>query len=94
MFAQLAVVVGGGSPVVTIPAGAVLAAEGENFVFVERDGGFARVDIATGARNDQFIEVTRGLHAGDRVVTDGKRQVYTKLLTMRSGGAALGGHTH
>jgi membrane fusion protein, heavy metal efflux system len=94
MFAQLAVVIGGGSPVVTVPASAVIAAEGEAFVFVERDGGFARVDIATGARNDQFIEVKRGLHAGDRVVTDGKRQVYTKLLAMRSGGAALGGHTH
>jgi membrane fusion protein, heavy metal efflux system len=94
MFAQLAVVVGGGSPVVTIPADAVMAAEGAVFVFVERDGGFARVEIATGARNDQFIEVKRGLHAGDRVVTDGKRQVYTKLLAMRSGGAALGGHTH
>jgi RND family efflux transporter MFP subunit len=94
MFAQLNVVIGGGSPVVTIPADAVMAAEGEAFVFVERDGGLARVAIATGARNDQFIEVKRGLHAGDRVVTDGKRQVYTKLLTLRSGGAALGGHTH
>lgn len=94
MFVQLNVVIGGGSPVVTIPADAVLAAEGEEFVFVERESGLARVDIATGARNDQFIEVKRGLHAGDRVVTDGKRQVYTKLLTMRSGGTALGGHTH
>ena len=94
MFAQLHVVIGGGSPVVTIPADAVLAAEGAEFVFVEREGGLARVDIATGARNDQFVEVKRGLHAGDRVVTDGKRQVYAKLLTMRVGGAALGGHTH
>ena len=94
MFAQLNVVIGGGSPVVTIPADAVMAAEGDEFVFVERDGGLARVAVATGARNDQFIEVKRGLHAGDRVVTDGKRQVYTKLLTLRSGGAALGGHTH
>ncbi len=94
MFAELNVVVAGGPPVLAAPVDAVIAAEGEEFVFVERDGGFARVQIATGARNDRLIEVKRGLQAGDRVVTDGKRQVYTKLLTMRSGGAALGGHTH
>lgn len=94
MFAQLNVVVAGGRPVVTIPAEAVIAAEGEEFVFVEREGGFARVAIATGARNDRLVEVKRGLKAGERVVTDGKRQVYTRLLTARSGGAAMGGHGH
>jgi multidrug efflux pump subunit AcrA (membrane-fusion protein) len=94
MFARLNVVIGGGSPVVIIPVEAVIEAEGEVVVFVEKDGGLARIEIAIGARNGQFVEVKRGLHAGDRVVTDGKRQVYTKLLTMRSGGAALGGHTH
>lgn len=94
MFAQLNVVVAGGRPVVTVAADAIVAAEGEEFVFVEREGGFARVAIVTGARNDRFVEVRRGLKAGDRVVTDGKRQVYTKLLTARGGGAALGGHSH
>lgn len=94
MFAQINVIVAGGRPVITIPAEAVIAAEGEEFVFVEREGGFARVAVATGARNDRFVEVKRGLKAGERVVIDGKRQVYTKLLTARSGGAAMGGHTH
>jgi multidrug efflux pump subunit AcrA (membrane-fusion protein) len=94
MFAELNVVVGGGRPVLAVPVAAVVAAEGSEFVFVEREGGFGRVEIATGARNDQFVEAKHGLKAGDRVVTDGNRQVYTKLLTMRSGGAAIGGHTH
>jgi cobalt-zinc-cadmium efflux system membrane fusion protein len=94
MFAELNVVVGGGGRVPAVPVAAVIAADGAEFVFVEREGGFARVEIAAGTRNDQFVEVKRGLKAGDRVVTDGKRQVYTKLLTMRSGGAALGGHAH
>ncbi len=94
MFVQLNVVVGGGPQVIAIPSEAMITADGEVFVFVEKDGGFARVEIATGARNDQLVAVKRGLKAGDRVVTDGKRQVYTKLLTMRSGGAAMGGHTH
>ena len=94
MFVQLNVVVGGGQPVVVIPAEAVIAAEGQEFVFVEREGGFARVSVVTGTRNDQFVEVKRGVKAGEKVVTDGKRQVNTKLLTMRGGGAALGAHTH
>ncbi len=95
MFVQLNVVVGGaGRDVVTIPVEAVIAAEGQEFVFVERDGGFARMSIATGARNDQFVEVKRGLKAGEKVVTDGKRQVYTKMLTMQRGGVAMGGHAH
>ncbi len=94
MFVELNVVIGGGAPVVVVPAEAVMAAEGQEFVFVEKDGGFARVPIATGARNDQFVEVKRGLKGGEKVVTDGKRQVYTKLLAMRGGGAAMGAHTH
>jgi membrane fusion protein, heavy metal efflux system len=94
MFAQLHVVVGGGAPVVTVPLDAVLAAEGEEFVFVEKDGGLARTLIAAGARNDRLVEVKRGLKAGERVVTDGKRQVYTKLLVTRAGRPAMGGHTH
>jgi cobalt-zinc-cadmium efflux system membrane fusion protein len=94
MFAELRVVVSGGKPALAVPLAAVIAAEGEEFVFVEREDGFARVAITGGARDDRFVEVTRGLTAGDRVVTDGNRQVYAKLLTMQAGGAVLGGHTH
>jgi len=95
MFVQLNVVVGGaGRHAVTIPVEAVIAAEGQEFVFVERDGGFARMSIATGARNDQFVEVKHGLKAGEKVVTDGKRQVYTKMLAMQRGGVAMGEHAH
>ncbi len=94
MFAELNVVVGGGAPVLSVPLAAVIAGGGGEFVFVEREGGFARAPITPGVRDDRFVEVRRGLSAGDRVVTDGKRQVYTKLLTLGTGGAALGGHTH
>jgi len=52
------------------------------------------MSIATGARSDLFVEVRHGLKAGEKVVTDGKRQVYTKMLTMQRGGVAVGGHAH
>jgi multidrug efflux pump subunit AcrA (membrane-fusion protein) len=32
---------------------------------------FVRVDVETGAMNDRFVEITRGLVAGDEVVTNG-----------------------
>jgi multidrug efflux pump subunit AcrA (membrane-fusion protein) len=89
ILAQLSVVIGGRRPVLTVPVGAVMAAEGAEFVFVEKEGGFARVEITTGIRNDQFVEVTRGLEPGNGVVTDGKLQVYTKLLTLRRGAAPV-----
>jgi len=92
ILAQLSVVIGGGRPVLTVPVSAVMAAEGAEFVFVEKGGGFVRVEVTTGIRNDQFVEVTRGLEPGNEVVTDGKLQVYTKLLTLRRDAGAGRGH--
>lgn len=94
MFAQLSVVVGGGGKKVVVPTASLITAEGRDFVFVETPAGFQRVDVLVGARNDQYAEIKRGLLPGAKVVTDGKRQVYTVFLSARSGAPALGGHTH
>lgn len=94
LFADMDAVVGGGKEVLAIPSDAIITTEGASFVFVEEEGGFRRADIVLGARDDRFVEVKRGLLPGERVVTLGKQQVYTKSLMAREGGAALGGHTH
>lgn len=94
MFAQLSVVVGGGPKTLVIPAAALMAEGGREFVFTETPAGFKRTEVLVGARNDQYIEIKRGLLPGARVVTDGKRQVYTVFLAARSGAPALGGHGH
>jgi membrane fusion protein, heavy metal efflux system len=94
LFSEMNIVVGGGQEVLAIPSEALITTEAENFVFVEDKGTFRRADIVLGARDDRFVEVKRGLLPGDKVVTDGKQQVYTKSLMARGGGAALGGHTH
>jgi cobalt-zinc-cadmium efflux system membrane fusion protein len=94
LFAEMDVVVGGGQDVLAIPLEALTTTEGESFVFVEDKGSFRRADIVLGARDDRFVEVKKGLLPGDKVVTDGKQQVYTKSLMARQGGAALGGHGH
>ena len=94
MFAQLSIVVGGGPRTLAIPAAALMSEGGIEFVFVETPAGFTRVPLVVGARNDRDVEVKQGLSPGMKVVTDGKRQVYTVFLSARSGGPALGGHTH
>ena len=94
LFADMDAVVGGGKEVLAVPSDAIITTEGAHFVFVEEDGGFRRADVVLGAKDDRFVEVKRGLLPGDRVVTDGKQEVYTKSLMAREGGAALGGHTH
>ena len=94
LFSEMNIVVGGGGEVLSIPVEALITSEGENFVFVEDKGSFRRADVVVGARDDRFVEVKKGLLPGDKVVTDGKQQIYTKSLMARGGGAALGGHTH
>lgn len=94
LFAQVHVIVGEQRKSLTIPVEAILSAEGSEFTFVERDGLYLRADLGLGTRNDRFAEVKRGLVAGDRVVTDGSRQLYAKWLAVQGGGPALGGHTH
>ena len=94
LFAEMDVVVGGGQEVLAIPVEALITTEGESFVFVEDKGSFRRAAVVVGARDDRYVEVKTGLLPGDRVVTDGKQQIYTKALMARQGGAALGGHGH
>lgn len=94
LFAEMDVVVGGGQEVLAIPLEALITTEGETFVFVEEKGSFRRAAVVVGVRDDLFVEVKSGLLPGDRVVTDGKQQIYTKSIMARQGGAALGGHGH
>ena len=94
LFAQVYVIVGEQRRSLTIPIEALISAEVAEVAFVERGGSYVRVGLALGTRNDRFAEVTRGLSSGERVVTDGSRQLYAKWLAAKSGGPALGGHTH
>jgi cobalt-zinc-cadmium efflux system membrane fusion protein len=94
LFSEMNIVLGGQGEVLAIPQEALISTESESFVFVEEKGSFRRADVVLGARDDRFVEVKKGLLPGDRVVTDGKQQLYTQSLIARQGGAALGGHSH
>ena len=80
LFARADIVLGENDAALTIPNSAILEANGEQFVFVHEGEKFDRVEIAIGAADDQYSEVTSGLVPGDEVVTQGAREIYTLWL--------------
>jgi multidrug efflux pump subunit AcrA (membrane-fusion protein) len=80
LFARVALVVEPSREALTVPVGAIIDDGAEKFVFVKNGNKFLRQDVATGVSDDRYVEITDGLHPGDKVVTDGNRQVYTKWL--------------
>lgn len=81
MFAQAAVVLQRDSAALTVPNAAVLEANGEKFVFVREGDKYHRVEVTTGAGDDQYTQITAGLVPGDEVVTQGNREIYTLWLS-------------
>lgn len=57
---------------ITVPRSAVIAAGPSSVVYVDQGkGAYKQVPVKTGLRGDQLIEITSGIKAGDRVVTNG-----------------------
>jgi multidrug efflux pump subunit AcrA (membrane-fusion protein) len=80
LFARVALVIKPGREVLAIPLEAIIDDGAEKFVFVKNGNQFIRQDVATGASDDRYVEITDGLYPGDQVVTDGNREIYTKWL--------------
>lgn len=71
MFAEVRLIVASRGAALSVPAGAVVAAEGGEFVFTPAEGGLARrVPVKTGIRTSEFVQVG-GLEEGADVVTFG-----------------------
>lgn len=88
LFARVSVILRHNAAALSVPTAAIIEASGEKFVFVRQKDAYARIDITTGASDNNYTEVTDGLVPGDQVVTQGNRQVYTVWLT---GGVPLRG---
>ena len=72
MFASIALTVSDHERVVTVPAPAIFAEDGRNYVYAEvADGRFVRRAITVGPDQGQYRRVISGLRAGDRVVVTG-----------------------
>ena len=57
--------------VLRVPAAAVREQGGKSRVWRVRDGKAAAVDVVTGARDGDAVEIKSGLDDGDQVVVDG-----------------------
>lgn len=90
MFAQLNIVVGSRAKVLAVPRRALLRSGGETFVFVELDGGYIRQNVVVGMQDDRDAEIVRGLHPGDRVVTQGNYELMSSIFI--KGGVSEHGH--
>jgi membrane fusion protein, heavy metal efflux system len=78
MFARM-ILVGGGTPVLAVPAEAVQDDAGTPVVFVEEAvGSYRRTPIQTSGSIGERVLVASGLKPGDKVVTQGAYQLLAK----------------
>jgi HlyD family secretion protein len=69
MTAGVDIVVAKKDNVLLVPNRAVRTQEGKRVVLVPRGNETVPVEVETGLRNDQFVEIKSGLSEGDRVIT-------------------------
>ena len=76
MFARVEVMVGTHPQAVQIPIDAVSRLEDAQYVYIVRDGKAQRVNVEIGARDDNRIEITKGLTGSEQVIVSGKDLVH------------------
>lgn len=69
-----------GPPTLAVPVSAVTTADNVRGVFVERESAYRFVPINVGREGGGWVEITRGVNVGDRVVVDGVFDVKNVLL--------------
>jgi HlyD family secretion protein len=67
MSAKVEIIVNELEDVTYVPVQAVFLENGEHFVFVKSLAGYERRVVEIGAHNNDFIELRKGIEAGDRV---------------------------
>lgn len=67
-----------GSAAVFIPATALVDDNGRQLVFVQYENFYEPVPITTGATKGELVQVTQGLSAGEKLVTQGSLSLYAE----------------
>jgi len=72
MFAEARLIVASRGAALSVPAGAVVAVDGGDFVFVPANGGAlaSRVPVRTGIKTSEFVQIS-GVKEGAEVITFG-----------------------
>jgi membrane fusion protein, heavy metal efflux system len=83
-LATVSVVLGSRPSAVAVPKAAVVADGSAAFVFVKKpDGTFDRPAVETGAADDRYIAITRGLAEGEPVAVAGAGELMTAYASLR-----------
>jgi len=84
MFVQVIIPGKEKSDVIAVPAGAVLDDASQEFVFIKDSArSFRRVDIKSGVKTEDWVEVQNGLTGGEQVVEEGAFTLKSELLLER-----------
>jgi multidrug efflux pump subunit AcrA (membrane-fusion protein) len=71
MFAAVELVIRHVDNAMAIPVNAVKQYNGKNVVYIVENGKAKRVNVEIGLTNDSVVQITKGVKAGDRVITEG-----------------------
>jgi hypothetical protein len=92
-FVKISAPIGGVSDVVSVPRSALLQTSEGKFVYTVSGDEFVRTAVKVGVANEQDVEITDGLYAGDKVVVNPVMTLWmAELQSIRGGKACADGH--
>lgn len=77
-----------GGAAVMIPVTSLVDADGKQLVFVQYKNFYEPVPVTTGATKGELIEVTQGLSAGEKLVTQGSLSLYAESRKTKTADAS------
>jgi multidrug efflux pump subunit AcrA (membrane-fusion protein) len=82
-----------GAAVTSIPRSALLKTAEGTFAYTINGPSYLRTPVKTGAMNEDLVEITDGLYAGDQIVTTPVMQLWlAELQVLRGGKSCTCGH--
>ena len=89
-FAEIFLIVGKQSNVISVPVTALTEEQGVHFVYIQVDDEcYRKQEVKVGSNDGKRYEILSGLKPGDKLVVDGA--IHVKLA---SAGKSIPGHTH
>jgi len=76
MFARVEILVGAHRNAIQVPIDTVSRLEDSQYVYIVREGKAQRVPVEIGARDENLVEITKGLDGSEQVIVSGKDLVH------------------
>ena len=60
---------------VTVPASAIVNADGRDMVWAVRNGRYERIPVTLGVQGEDIVQVTEGVRPGERIAVSGTDRI-------------------